>query len=71
MPNADERISRAGFLRLGVLGVSATALAFVAGYASISFLLRLVTKGSTVPFVVYRVALGVVVLALLATGAIS
>lgn len=51
--------------------VVATALAFVAGYASISFLLRLVIKGSTVPFVVYRVALGVVVLALLASGAIS
>jgi hypothetical protein len=31
MPNADEKISRAGFLKLGVLGVSATALAFAAG----------------------------------------
>ncbi len=49
----------------------ATLLAFVTGYASISFLLRLVVKGSTVPFALYRVALGVLVLALLATGAIS
>ena len=31
MPNADEKISRAGFLKLGVLGISATALAFAAG----------------------------------------
>ena len=31
MLNADEKISRAGFLKLGVLGISATALAFVAG----------------------------------------
>lgn len=27
MPNMDEEISRAGFLKLGVLGISATALA--------------------------------------------
>ena len=33
MPNTDEKISRAGFLKLGVLGISATALAFVAGCA--------------------------------------
>jgi hypothetical protein len=31
MPDAHEKISRAGFLRLGVLGISATALAFAAG----------------------------------------
>ena len=31
MPNADEKISRAGFLKLGVLGISAAALAFAAG----------------------------------------
>jgi hypothetical protein len=33
MPNTNEKISRAGFLKLGVLGISAAALAFVAGYA--------------------------------------
>lgn len=43
----------------------ATVLAFVAGYASIAFLLRLVATSSTVPFVIYRVALGTVVLAVL------
>ncbi len=31
MPNVDEKVSRAGFLKLGVLGVSAVALAFVSG----------------------------------------
>lgn len=31
MPNTDEEISRAGFLKLGGLGISATALAFAAG----------------------------------------
>lgn len=31
MPNTDEKISRVGFLKLGVLGISAAALAFAAG----------------------------------------
>ncbi len=31
MPNTGEKISRAGFLKLGVLGISATVLAFAAG----------------------------------------
>lgn len=31
MPNTDEKISRASFLKLGVLGISATTLAFAAG----------------------------------------
>jgi undecaprenyl-diphosphatase len=50
--------------------VVATLLAFVVGYASIAFLLRYVARHSTIVFVVYRVALGVIVLALLAAGAI-
>ena len=55
---------------LGAL-VVATVLAFVSGYAAIAGLLRFLTTHSTVVFVVYRVVLGVVVLALAATGAIS
>ena len=31
MPNTEEKISRAGFMKLGVLGISTTALAFAAG----------------------------------------
>jgi undecaprenyl-diphosphatase len=49
----------------------ATLLAFVVGYASIAFLLRWLTTHSTAVFVAYRVALGALVLALTATGAIS
>jgi undecaprenyl-diphosphatase len=49
----------------------ATVLAFVAGYAAIAGLLRFLVNHSTMVFVVYRVVLGVVVLVLTATGAIS
>jgi undecaprenyl-diphosphatase len=55
---------------LGALAVS-TVLAFVVGYASIAFLLRYVARHSTIVFVVYRVALGALVLVLTATGAIK
>jgi undecaprenyl-diphosphatase len=51
--------------------IVATLFAFVVGYWSISFLLRFVTRHGLVPFVVYRVLLGVLVLALTAGGAIS
>ena len=59
----------------GAVGVAptavATVLAFVVGYASIAFLLRYLTTHSTAIFVAYRVALGALVLALTAAGAIS
>jgi undecaprenyl-diphosphatase len=51
--------------------VLATLLAFVVGYASIAFLLRWLTSHSTVIFVVYRVVLGLVVLALAGAGVIA
>jgi len=55
-----------------VAGVAvATLLAFVSGYASIAFLLRFLVTHSTAVFVVYRVALGTLVLALVGSGAIS
>ncbi len=55
----------------GAVGLAvATLFAFVAGYAAIAFLLRFLTTHTTVVFVVYRVALGSVVIALTATGAI-
>lgn len=60
-------ITGPGGASLGVTMV-ATALAFVVGYASISFLLRLLATRSTLGFVAYRVALGALVLVLLATG---
>jgi undecaprenyl-diphosphatase len=49
----------------------ATVLAFVAGYASIAFLIRVLATHSVLVFVVYRIALGIVVLALVAAGTIS
>src|SRR5215212_2584364 len=49
----------------------ATLLAFVTGYAAIAWMLRYLAHHSTVVFVVYRVALGILVLALVASGAIK
>jgi undecaprenyl-diphosphatase len=51
--------------------VIATLLAFVAGYASIAFLLRFLATHSTGVFVAYRVVLGSIVLVLVAAGAIE
>jgi undecaprenyl-diphosphatase len=50
--------------------VIATSLAFVVGYATIAWMLRYLTSHSTIVFVVYRVALGTLVLVLVSTGAI-
>lgn len=51
--------------------VVATVLAFVTGYLSIAWLLRFLTSHSTLVFVVYRVALGALVLGLVAGGALT
>jgi undecaprenyl-diphosphatase len=57
----------AGFVPTAI----ATLLAFIVGYATIAFLLRWLTSHSTAIFVAYRVALGALVIALTAAGAIS
>jgi undecaprenyl-diphosphatase len=49
----------------------ATLVAFVSGYAAIAWLLRYLSSHTLDVFVVYRIALGVLVLGLTATGAIS
>src|SRR5690606_26225040 len=46
----------------------ATAIAFVVGYGVIVVFLKLVSTRSYMPFVYYRIALGVLVLGLLSTG---
>lgn len=51
--------------------VVATLIAFAVGYASIAWLLRYVERHSVYLFVWYRVALGLVIIALLATGTIG
>ena len=50
--------------------IVATILAFIVGYASIAFLLRYLTRHSTGVFVVYRIAVGALVLILTGTGTI-
>jgi len=49
----------------------ATVIAFVIGYAVIAWLLRYVTTKSFAPFIYYRIGLGALVLAALATGVIG
>jgi undecaprenyl-diphosphatase len=51
--------------------VVGTAVSFVIAYASIAWLLRFVAHHSIVRFVPYRIALGVVLVVLLATGVMS
>ncbi len=51
--------------------ILATVIAFGVGYAVIAWLIRYVSTKSYLPFVVYRVGLGTLVLVLLATGVLS
>ena len=51
--------------------IVATVVAFISGYAAIAFLLRYLANHSLSVFVVYRVVLGALVLALAASGTIS
>ena len=51
--------------------ILATLLAFVIGYASIALLLRYLARHTIAVFVAYRVVLGVMVIALAASGTIS
>jgi undecaprenyl-diphosphatase len=54
----------------GLTGV-ALIMAFIVGLASIHWLMRYITKHSTFIFIWYRVALGVLLIVLLSTGAID
>jgi undecaprenyl-diphosphatase len=51
--------------------IVATIVSFIVGYAAIAWLLRYVSTRSYTPFVIYRVALGVLVLVLLSTGVLT
>ena len=51
--------------------IVATVLAFVTGYATIAGLLAFLRRHTTLPFVVYRVAVGILILALLEAGTIA
>jgi undecaprenyl-diphosphatase len=51
--------------------IIATIFAFIVGYASIAWFLKFLTRHPVTVFVIYRVVLGVVVLALVAGGALD
>jgi len=51
--------------------LAATAVAFVIGYIVIAWLLKFVATRSFMPFIIYRIVLGSLLLVLLATGVIS
>jgi undecaprenyl-diphosphatase len=51
--------------------IIATIFAFIVGYVSIAWFLKYLTRHPVTVFVIYRVVLGVVVLTLVATGALS
>ncbi len=51
--------------------VVATVVSFVVGYAAIAWLLRYVSTRSYLPFVLYRVGLGTLTLALVAAGVLT
>ena len=65
-----RKIGDANAPGLGVT-IVATLISFVVGFASIAWLLRYVARHSTFIFIVYRIALGAVVLGLLATGTVA
>jgi undecaprenyl-diphosphatase len=49
----------------------ATIVAFFVGYAVIAWLMKFIATKSFMPFIIYRIALGTVILILLATGTIN
>jgi undecaprenyl-diphosphatase len=51
--------------------VAATVVAGVVGFAVIAFLMNYITKRSFLPFVIYRIALGVVLVILLSVGVLK
>lgn len=49
----------------------ATLVAFIVGYAVIAWLMKFIATRSFMPFIIYRIALGTLILILLATGVIN
>ncbi|GAB2648349.1 undecaprenyl-diphosphate phosphatase [Prescottella soli] len=70
LPDAFEPAGE-GLNASGAQLVVATLIAFAIGYATIAWLLRFVVDHSMYWFVGYRIALGTLVLVLLATGVVS
>jgi undecaprenyl-diphosphatase len=53
-----------------VATIAATVVSFVVGYAVIAWLLKYLVKGSYMPFVIWRVSVGSLLLVALAAGVI-
>ncbi|CAN3978088.1 undecaprenyl-diphosphate phosphatase [Kitasatospora purpeofusca] len=51
--------------------VLATLIAFAVGYAAIAWFLKYISHHSFIPFVVYRILLGVLIIGLVSTGVLS
>lgn len=51
--------------------ILATVISFAVGYASIAFLMKFLQKNGILPFVAYRVLLGIVLIVLLSTGTLD
>jgi undecaprenyl-diphosphatase len=51
--------------------IFATVIAFVTGYAVIAWFMKFISTKSFMPFVWYRIALGIVIIVLVVTGALS
>ncbi len=51
--------------------VLATLIAFVVGYAAIAWFLKYISNNSFMPFVIYRIALGVLIIALVSVGTLA
>jgi undecaprenyl-diphosphatase len=51
--------------------IVATLIAFAIGYAVIAWLLRYITTNSYLPFVIYRIALGVLLIVLMSAGVLT
>ncbi|MDG4826444.1 undecaprenyl-diphosphate phosphatase [Asanoa sp. WMMD1127] len=70
LPDVFDK-SGGGLVPSGAQMIVATIIAFGLGYASIAWLLKYVSAHTFYPFVLYRVAVGSIVLALLINGTIS
>ncbi len=71
LPDAISPSTTTGLQASGAQLAVATVVAFVVGYASIAWLLRYVVNHTIYVFVYYRIALGAVVLLLLATTGLT
>ncbi len=78
---AVPAVFASGFYKLADIGgadapplgptIAATIVAFAVGYVVIAWLMAFIKKRSFMPFVVYRLALGVLLLVLVGTGALE